>query len=158
MQKSVQLLDELNLPYTYIEHEPILDYETAKKVDEQFHLTGIESKNLFMKTKSGKYYVLVTIEGVRMNRKFMKELLQEKVSVATREELYMETGYEAGCAASFPYKKEIGYLVDNQIFHHDKIICSAGIPTASFEMPTQNLKVVYAHVENEVKYIDLPKD
>lgn len=31
-------------------------------------------------------------------------------------------------------------------------------PTASFEMPTENLKVVYQNVENEVRYIDLPKD
>ena len=158
MLESIQILEKLKLPYDYYEHEPILNYDTTKKVDERYHLTGVESKNLFIKTKSSRYYVLVTMEGVRLNSKFMKELLGEKVSIASSQELMDLCGYEAGCAASFPYAKEIGYLVDNALFTHDKIICSAGIPTASFEMPTENLKVVYQNVENEVRYIDLPKD
>ena len=40
-------------------------------------------------------------------------------------------------------------------FNFDKYICSAGIPTESFEMPTSNLKEVYKHVDNEVIYIDM---
>lgn len=156
MEESVKLLDRLGIPYDYYEHEPILNYETARRVDERYHLTGQESKNLFMKTKSGKYYVLVTIEGVRMDSKFMKGLLGEKVYVATPEELLEQTGYVAGCAASFPYRGDIGYLVDNRIFGFEKLICSAGVPTASFELRAEDLKKVYASVENEVRYIDLP--
>lgn len=156
MQKSAEILNELNLSYDYYEHEPILDYETARKVDEKYHLTGMESKCLFIKTKSDKYYVLVTKEGVRFDRKFMKDLLGEKASIATREELKEVTGYEAGCAAPFPYPKEVGYLVDRQIFQYEKFICSAGIPTESFEIPTIHLKKVYESVVNEVRYIDLP--
>lgn len=156
MHESARILDDLGLAYDYYEHEPILDYETARRVDESFHLTGVESKNLLIKTKSGRFYVLVTVEGVKMDAKFMRALLGEKVRVATREELKELCGYEAGCAASFPYPKEVGYLVDKQLFRHEKMICSAGVPTESFEMPTGNLKAVYSHVENEVRYIDLP--
>lgn len=156
MEESVKILDQLGIRYDYYEHEPILNYETAKKVDEQYHLTGQESKNLFMKTKSGKFYVLVTIEGVRMDSKFMKSILGEKVYVASPNELLEQTGYVAGCAASFPYRKDIGYLVDNQIFLFEKLICSAGVPTASFEIRSEDLKKVYATVENDVRYIDLP--
>ena len=51
MLESIQILEKLKLPYDYYEHEPILNYDTAKKVDERYHLTGVESKNLFIKTK-----------------------------------------------------------------------------------------------------------
>ena len=40
-------------------------------------------------------------------------------------------------------------------FNFDKYICSAGIPTESFEMPTSNLKEVYKNVDNEVIYVDI---
>ena len=59
------------------------------------------------------------------------------------------------CAAPFPYPKEVGYIVDNRVFNFDKYICSAGIPTESFEMPTSNLKEVYKHVDNEVIYVNI---
>ena len=44
MLESIQILEKLKLPYDYYEHEPILNYDTAKKVDERYHLTGVESK------------------------------------------------------------------------------------------------------------------
>ena len=154
MQESGKILESLNLEFRYIEHEPVLDYEAATRVDKEFNLTGQESKCLFIKTKSNKYS-FITYEGVIFDRKFFKELLGEKTSIATREELMNITGYEAGCAAPFPYPKEVGYIVDNRIFNFDKYICSAGIPTESFEMPTSNLKEVYKHVDNEVIYIDI---
>lgn len=155
MQESGKILEKLNLEFKYIEHEPILDYETAFRVDKQFNLTGKESKCLFIKTKSNKYYSFITYEGVSFDRKFFKELLGEKTSIASREELKEIAGYEAGCAAPFPYPKEVGYIVDNRVFNFEKYICSAGIPTESFEMPTSNLREVYKHVENEVMYVDV---
>lgn len=155
MQESGKILESLNLEFRYIEHEPVLDYEAAYRVDQQFNLTGQESKCLFIKTKSGKYYSFITYEGVNFDRKFFKEILGEKTSIASREELKDIAGYEAGCAAPFPYPKEVGYIVDNRVFNFDKYICSAGIPTESFEMPTSNLKEVYKHVDNEVIYVDV---
>ena len=155
MQESGKILESLNLEFRYIEHEPILDYETAYKVDQQFNLTGQESKCLFIKTKSGKYYSFITYAGVNFDRKFFKDLLGEKTSIASREELLDITGYEAGCAAPFPYPKEVGYIVDNRIFNFDKYIWSAGSPTESFEMPISNIKEVYKHVDNEVIYVEV---
>ena len=31
MLESIQILEKLKLPYDYYEHEPILNYDTAKK-------------------------------------------------------------------------------------------------------------------------------
>ena len=64
-------LKELQLDCKICEHEPVLDYEMAQKVDERFGLTGVESKSLFIKTKSGKYYVFLTVQGERLDSKAM---------------------------------------------------------------------------------------
>ncbi len=127
--ETYELLDRLNLKYQPYEHEPVLDYETAAMVDEKYHIEGVESKSLLMKTKSGKYYLLITTSDQRMDRKYMKQLLGEKVSIAAPEELMELAGYEAGCAAPFCYPKEVGFLVDTYLFTLDKIIISAGIST-----------------------------
>ena len=70
MQESGKILESLNLEFRYIEHEPVLDYEAATRVDKEFNLTGQESKCLFIKTKSNKFYSFITYEGVIFDRKF----------------------------------------------------------------------------------------
>lgn len=149
------ILEELQIPHRYIEdHEPVLDYEAAARVDEKYHLTGIESKCLFMKTKSGQYYLFVTYEGVRMDRKFMKELLGEKTSVASGDELLEVSGYVPGCATPFAYPECVKYIVDNHIFDYEKYVCSAGIPCDSFELDTILLKTIYEKLDCDVIYVD----
>ena len=147
-------LDDLNLAYQAYDHEPVLDYETAAMVDEKYHIEGVESKSLLMKAKSGKYILLVTTSDQRMDRKYMKELIGEKVSIASPEELMALSGYEAGCAAPNCYPKDVLFLIDNFLFTLDKIIISGGVPTQSASFDPAILKTVYAHVDNEVKYLD----
>jgi Ala-tRNA(Pro) deacylase len=54
-KRNMELLKSLGIEYKECKHEPVLDYETAGKVKKRFNLTGIESKNLFLKTKDGRY-------------------------------------------------------------------------------------------------------
>ncbi|MEG0423821.1 MAG: YbaK/EbsC family protein [Erysipelotrichaceae bacterium] len=153
----LKIMDDLDIKYRYLEHEPVVDYESARFVDEKYNLEGVESKNLFLKGKSGNYYVMVSIEGMRFDRKFMKELLGEKVSISSPSDLISITGYEVGCATSFGYDKDIKIIVDEQIFDYDAFICSAGTPTTSYVMKCEDLKKVYKSIENEVLYVSLPK-
>lgn len=151
---TYELLDQLQIPYKAYEHEPVLDYETAAMVDEKYHIEGVESKSLLMKTKSGKYYLLITTSDQRMDRKYMKVLAGEKVSIAPPEDLMELAGYEAGCAAPFCYPEEVTFLVDTYLFELDQIIISAGISTQSATFDPTVLKTVYEHVPNVVKYLD----
>ena len=153
--KCKEILEELAIPCNYIEgHEPVLNYEAAARVDEQYHLTGKESKCLMMKTKSGQFVLFVTYEGVRMDRKYMKNLLGEKTSVCSGEELMEVSGYAVGCAAPFAYPDTMKYIVDNRILGFEKYLCSAGTPTESFEMETHYLKEIYENLGCDVTYID----
>lgn len=154
----LKIMDHLGIKYQFVEHEPIVDYETAKAVDEKYNLVGTESKNLFLKSKQNNYYVLVTVEGVRFNRSFMKEIVNEKLSITSPEELQEKTGYVVGCATNFGYDEDVVLVVDKSIFNHEYLICSAGTPTQSFVMKTEDLKLIYDDCKNKVIYVQLPDE
>ena len=63
----IALLHKTNASYEKFEHEPVLDYETDGSC-ERLGLQGTPSKSLFLKSKSGDYYVFFTLEGTRLNR------------------------------------------------------------------------------------------
>lgn len=46
-KQVVELLEEAAISYTQYTHEPILDYETDRKIRERFKLEGVPSKSLF---------------------------------------------------------------------------------------------------------------
>lgn len=48
-EKCYKIIEELNLKPRVVTHEPILNYETAEKVDKELGLTGTETKTLFLK-------------------------------------------------------------------------------------------------------------
>ncbi len=157
MTKTLEILNDLKIEYKHVIHEPIINYEIAKKIDQENNLTGMESKNLFLVSKSNKYYLLVTKEGTRFDRNFFKELLEEKISITSPDELNAKTGYVVGSAPSFPYPDDVTYIIDISIFDYDKYICSAGIPTESYEMITKDIIKVYETQNNKVKFLDFDK-
>lgn len=67
------LLHKTNVSYEKFEHEPVLDYETNRIVRERLGLQGTPSKSLFLKSKSGNYYVFFTLEGTRLDQGEMKK-------------------------------------------------------------------------------------
>jgi len=73
-KKCMQIIKDLNLNPRVVTHEPILNYETAAKVDEELGLTGIETKTLFLKSKIENYYLFITLTSERMDSKLLKSL------------------------------------------------------------------------------------
>lgn len=153
-----KILDDLAIEYRYVEHEPIVDFESAKFVNEKYDLKGIENKSLFLKGKSGTFYVMITVEGVRFDRSFMKELVGEKVSITTGDELVEKTGYAVGCAAAYGYDEDVVFVIDEDMYEHELICLSAGTPTSTVVVNTVDLKKVYNTCNNRIISTHLPKE
>lgn len=154
----LKIMDNLEITYDYLEHEPIVDYETAHAVDEKYNLKGTESKNLVLKDKKGNFYVFVTEEGIRFDRAFMKEVTGEKLSIVSPEELEEKTGYVVGCATNFGYDSDVTFVIDEGLYDNEYLICSAGTPTQSFVMKTEDLKKIYATCENRQIHVKAPRN
>ncbi|MBS3078982.1 DNA-binding protein [Candidatus Pacearchaeota archaeon] len=149
-EKNIEILNQLNIKFKECDHEPVLSYETAKSIRKRFNLTGIESKNLFLKSKDSKYYLLLTIEGKKANFDLLKSILGKRVSLASPEELKEKTGCIPGCATPFGNDEDIDIIFDQEVLKHDKWIYSPGVPEKSIEIETKDLPKILSSMKNKI--------
>jgi Ala-tRNA(Pro) deacylase len=149
-EKNIEILTKLKIPHNEYDHEPVLDYETARKIREKFKLTGVESKNLLLKSKKNEYFLLLTIEGKNADFDFLKQLTGQRLSLASAEELKKETGCIPGCATPFGNIKEIIIIFDKDILKHEKYIYSPGFPNKTIEIETKDIEKILNSMENRI--------
>lgn len=79
-------LEKLNISYKKIEHKPVYTVDEAK--DCKLQIEGIGCKNLFLKDKKGKYYLLLLPDDQRADfKRIEKSLSISHLTFAKEEEL-----------------------------------------------------------------------
>lgn len=154
-KKCLQILEKLNLHPRVVTHEPILNYETADKVDKELGLTGTETKTLFLKSKKGdNYYLYITLASERMDSKLLKNLLGEKITMVTGDEMIELTGMQPGCMTPFGLKDGLikKVVIDNKIYKKEKLILAFGSETMSVEMTPNDLKTILEDSYKDIIY------
>ncbi|KEK25219.1 YbaK/EbsC family protein [Bacillus gaemokensis] len=149
-EEIISLLHKTNASYEKFEHEPVLDYETDRIVRERLGLQGAPSKSLFLKSKSGSYYVFFTLEGTRLDRNEMKEITGQRLSLCSPDELREQTGCIPGCVAPFGYSQDVTIIVDSSVYAYGKILISPGVPEFTIELSTEELKKILSTCQNKV--------
>ena len=140
-----EILKRLNLNPKVVTHIPILNYETANKVDEELGLTGTETKTLFLKSKKGdNYYLFITLASERMDSKLLKNVLGEKINMVTGDEMIELTGMQPGCMTPFGLKDGLiqKVVVNPKVLNEEKLILAFGSETMSVEMTPDDLKLI----------------
>ncbi|CAI8811779.1 MULTISPECIES: YbaK/EbsC family protein [Bacillus] len=149
-EEVISLLHKTNVSYEKFEHEPVLDYETDRVVRERLGLQGAPSKSLFLKSKSGSYYVFFTLEGTRLEKNEMKEITGQRLSICSPDELREQTGCIPGCVAPFGYSQNVTIIVDSSVYAYDKILITPGVPEFTIELSTEELKKILSICQNTV--------
>ena len=151
-EKCYEILKKLDLNPRVVTHEPILNYETADKVDKELGLTGTESKCLFLKGKSGSFYLFMTLATERMDAKILKNTLGEKVKLVTGEEMIEKTGMQLGCMTPFGLEEGLikAVVVDKKIYDEEKLICAFGSETMSVEINSEDLKKILEYCYEDI--------
>lgn len=149
-QTIVALLEKHQILYKEFDHPPILSYEDAEREKAIHHWEGVESKNVFIQGKSGKYYVFVTVFGEKVDFAKLKELLGEKCSVGERSEVEKITGCVPGCVSPFGFSEDITIIVDPKIFEYRQYLFSPGVTTKTIQVNIQDLKPVFEQLPNVV--------
>jgi len=152
-KKVIDLLENCKINYDIYHHEPVLDYDKAAEIRQRFGFTGTESKSLFLKGKSGTYYVFVTKEGEKLDSKAVKNLVEEKVSICSSEEMTSVIGCTPGCVAPFGYVTDISLVIDKSVFQEEKLIFSPGVPETTMVIKGDDFKRLLENVENQVFYL-----
>ncbi len=152
-ERNIDLLERAGVEFAEFVHEPVLDYDTAAEIRRRFGLTGTETKNLFLKLKTGGYAMLVTLENKRADLEAIKTVLGSVVSIATPYELSDETGCLPNCAVPLGHWKQIALIVDREVLRQPRLIFSPGPPERTIEIESDALEKILATVDNRVVYL-----
>lgn len=154
-EKCHKIIKDLNLNPRIVTHEPILDFETAARIDKELGLSGTETKTLFLKGKSGQYYIYITLSTERMDSKVLKNLFGEKVSLVGGEEMTNLTGMIPGCMTPFGFDARIitSLVIDAKIEKEDLLILAFGSETMSVEISPNDLLIVLNSLYDRILFL-----
>ena len=156
-ERTHAALAKADVPFREVQHEDVLDYETAAKVRDEFDLVGTESKSLFLRRKDKQYFMFVSTEGTRVDTKAIKEIVGGRVSIASDEELESVTGCRPGCAVPFGLPETVGVIVDEGIFDTSTFLFSPGEPSKTISLETHHLRRLIEALPNDVSYYSTGK-
>ncbi len=156
-KKCYEIIEKLELHPLVASHEPILNYETAEKVDKELGWNGTESKCLFLRGKSGKLYLFITLASERMNSKLLKKILTDKVNMVSGDEMKKLTGMEPGCMTPFGFDISIieKVVIDPIILDEKELICAFGSETMSMQITPSDLETILKYCyQDKIIYLD----
>jgi|GEM_PF-485540 len=152
-QRNLELLQRLDIVHRLVEHEPVLDYPTARAVRQRFGLRGVESKSLFLRTGAQRYAMLISLEGARADWARLKTLLGSRPRIASDEELIEQTGCVPMCACPFGHDAGITLLIDRAVLACDFLLYSPGPPELTLEVPGSELpRLLKAQPNAQLEY------
>jgi Ala-tRNA(Pro) deacylase len=137
--------------YKEYNHWPILNYEDALKEKSIHNWNWFESKNVFMTNKKWKYFLFVTVEWQKVDFKYLKEIFQEKLSLASFEEVKNIILCIPWCVAPFWFSKEIVTIVDKDIFNlQGNYLFSPWVADKTIELNILDLKGIFNNINNTI--------
>ena len=94
-------LDRLEIPHSTVSHPPLFTVEESRKL--RGAIPGGHTKNLFLRDKSGAYYLVVTTEDAAIDMKGLHRRLDAKgrFSFGSAEALWELLGVEPGSVTPF---------------------------------------------------------
>lgn len=118
------LFSQLKIIVTTAIHEPVFTCDASNRVN--VSLSGAHTKNLFLKSKKGKFYLIPMLDDKRLNLKqFAKEMGQGSLSFASNEELFTLLGVEPGHVTPFALinasTADIAIILDKEMMAHEKL-------------------------------------
>lgn len=130
----LELLKELKIEYSCIDHEPVYTVEEAQSLSK---LVPAGFKNLFLKDKaSDRYYIAIMPEHKRADLKsMMKQLGAKRLSFANEEELYEILGLRPGSVTPFGLMNDtdnkVTVLLDEEMDTMEKVTFHPNVNTST---------------------------
>jgi Ala-tRNA(Pro) deacylase len=131
-------------------HAPVLDYEAAASVRREFGLLGQETKSLFLRTSNGGYWMLISLESLRVTWRLVSEAIGAKVKRASELELESVTGCVPYCAVPIGLPAAVSLLLDSRLASAQRLIFSTGLPTESVEVSWPEWEALVSACSNPI--------
>jgi Cys-tRNA(Pro) deacylase len=134
-----KMMEEKKIPIECTEHEPVYTNPAMAQA------LGVKEsqtvKSLVLKTKEGKYAVIVLPGDKRMDSKLLaNQLNTKKVEFAKPEEVLQMVGCEVGCVPPFGHLTELPIYMDRDLLKKDILYFNPGVHDKSFKVKAWDLR------------------
>ncbi len=132
-----------SVDYSKAEHPPVFTVAEANNVE--INLSGIDTKNLFLRDKKGtKHFLIVLEHQTKINLKELaKDLEVSKLSFASPDRLKKYLNVEPGSVSILGIlndrEKEVKLYVEKQVYNSEFILCHPLVNTATLSVKTDLL-------------------
>ncbi|PIN93754.1 hypothetical protein COU54_01845 [Candidatus Pacearchaeota archaeon CG10_big_fil_rev_8_21_14_0_10_31_24] len=157
--KDLKLEDYLNkhkISYTLYNHPAVFTVAESDKITK--HIPGLRIKNLFLKSDSGKYYLVCLNGHKRLDLKLLKSKLNEKkIHFASPEELKEELNLTPGSVSMLGMINSIKthLIVDEEVWSSKLIGLHPNINTATLTLENSQLKKFCKSLDKSFEVINL---
>ena len=101
--------------------------------------------------KKNSFVVCITIEGKKLNFAKLKEISDDnKIRLATSDELQEYFGAEPGCAYPFGFAEDISIYIDPIVYEQEWFLFSPLYPTKTIQIKGNNLKTIFRQIKNKI--------
>ncbi|WP_414472680.1 prolyl-tRNA synthetase associated domain-containing protein [Microvirga sp. M2] len=118
-------LDALGIPFETVEHEPVFTVAESKSVKEQ--VPGAHSKNLFVKDKKGRFFLISAKHDTAIDLKRTHEALgaSGRLSFGSADQLRTMLGVEPGSVTAFAVVNDtegkVTMVLDANLMEHERV-------------------------------------
>ena len=159
MTDIYEFLQRHNIAYEKCEHPAVFTTEEADRLVPP--LPGAHAKNLFVKDKKGRFFLVVVDYEKSVDLKALGKVLEAKdLSFASPEKLKEYLGVEPGSATILGLladtKSVVEVVIDEKIWNADAIQCHPLVNTATLVISHDDLKTFLKVTNHTAKVIIVP--
>jgi Ala-tRNA(Pro) deacylase len=126
-------LDQMGVPHQTVNHPPLFTVEESKA--HRGEIPGAHTKNLFLKDKKGRLFLVTAVEDTQIDLKRLHEVIggSGRVSFGTAEQMMAHLGVTPGSVTAFAAINDREQLVttilDRRLAEYARINCHPLINT-----------------------------
>ena len=153
-----KLLGDLKIKFEIFEHPPFYTVNEAKKFRES--MRGFHIKNLFLRDKKKKSYLVIAQEDSLIDLKLLSERINSsRLSFGSRERLFAELGVFPGAVTPLSVvnntKKDINIFLDAEMFGQDTIFCHPLVNDRTISLSFKSLLTYFNYLGLSFKKVSL---
>ena len=147
-KKVEEKLNEMNIPFEIVEHEPALTTEQADSFIEG--IEGVRTKTMFLTNKKKtKFYLLIMDDKKRLDMDIFKEIVASKqIKMASKNSLFEKMMLPPGVVSPFGLlnneDKDIKVYIDKEIIDEERMCFH----------PNTNEKTIFLKTLDLLKFIE----
>jgi Ala-tRNA(Pro) deacylase len=136
-------LDELGIAHQTIHHEALFTVEQSKAL--RGEIVGAHTKNLFLKDKKGKFFLVTAVENTRIDLKKLHETIggSGRLSFGSAEQMMDHLGVTPGSVTALAVINDtackVTMILDKRLQEYDRVNCHPLINTMTTGMSYADL-------------------